>query len=207
MKFLNIILAGFLALTLLSCQTAQKFDSKKANGQWEAKAQIKDLKNNKKHQVSLDMIGAWPNSLRIEVAGPLGISLASLVLKEHQVAYMLPQEKKYFYGKLTEGAMAPLFQIEFNPRYLLNICFDQPIEERGWTCSKTPEGLPLECVRNADKLTISWKDREGEQKRVWISRVDFEIQIAFKNYKPLVQIPDGVFTLNPPEDFNRYKLQ
>lgn len=197
------IAAGFW----LGCQTSTVYDTQKSQGQWEAKAQIKDFKNNKQHQVSLDFLAQWPHQLRTDVTGPLGISLAALVLKKDQVAYLLPREKKYFYGSLSDESLAPLFQIELNPKYLLNICFDQVLDEKGWTCSRDSRGLAEQCYRASDKLTIVWKEREGEKKRVLIHRPDFEVQILFKKFKPLVQVPEQAFALKPPDDFTRFQLQ
>lgn len=201
----RLLLLSFLFLA--GCQTAQMYDSQKNMGQWEAKAQIKDLKNNKQHQVSLDFVGQWPQALRTDVTGPLGISLAAIVIRQNQVAYLLPREKKYYYGQISDANMQALFQIDFNPKYLLNICFDRVLDEAGWNCNIDSKGRPEQCQRSSDKLTIVWKEREGEQKRVLIYRPDFEVQILFKKYKPLVQVPEQVFALKPPDDFTRYKLQ
>jgi outer membrane lipoprotein-sorting protein len=67
-------------------------------------------------------------------------------------------------------------------------------------------GRAEQCIRKTDKLTMTWKERDGENKRVVITHKDFEVQIVFKKFKPLVQVSADAFTIKPPDDFRRYKL-
>lgn len=198
-----------LALIFVGCASTELRESKDLDrplGQWEAKAQIKDLKTGKAQQVSLDIISSWPDSLRMEVSGTLGVSIATLVLKDSRVSYSLNQQKKYFAGEASEKSLRPMFAIDVHPAWLMNICFDKPIVGNGWKCEMDPSGNPVKCERPEGNTVLSWSDRDGEKKRVTVKGQEYEVQVLFKSHSTKVQWKKGLLELNPPDGFRRYKL-
>lgn len=201
----------FTLLTLLflsACATKPiAYDSKKSQGQWEAKAQVKDFKKDQTHNVTLDVIGSTPHQVRMEVSATLGVSLASLVIDGDQIAYAIHPQKKYFSGEVSDQALKPLFQIELNPKYLMNVFFDQPIREKSWSCTMGVDQLVEKCERLSDGLSIDWRERKGELKRVVIKSSDFEVQVLVKDFTTKVELSTKTFSLEIPQGYKAYKFR
>ena len=199
MKKITLVL-GFLVLA--SCASKPvAFNSEKEEGQWEAKAQIRDLQKGSSNTVSLDVMSVRNQDLRMEVTGTLGIHVASFLLNESEVSCAIHTQKRFYSGPVSETALRPLLKADVDPRWLYGVFFDEPI--KGWKCS----GSPVEKCQKSDGTQIVWSDRKGENKRITISNSQFELQILVKNFMTKVQSPDRAFKLEPPESYRRYKLQ
>ncbi len=202
----------FSALFFLpSCVTTPKpYEGRQISGLWEAKAQARDLVSNKITAISLDITAATPAFLRLDVTGTLGINLATLVMKNSDVKYALYRQKKFYQGSLSDRALLPLFKMNLNPKLIMNICMDLPIDDEGWSCKIGNNNLVDSCERATDGLKILWSERNGEKKRVVVGDKNFELQIAFKSYTPMdqtkVESNKSPFQLEPPKDFTKYKI-
>jgi hypothetical protein len=199
------MLKKFLCLTVLfavgcATQAPVPFSTSKEEGQWEAKAQVRDLEKGTSNTVSLDVMSLRNRDLRMEVTGTLGVHVASFLLKGNEIAYAVHPQKKYYSGIATERSLRPLLKIDIDPRWLYAIFFDEPLN--GWKC----EGQPVEKCQRSDGTQVVWSDRNGERKRVTISNPQFELQILVKNFMTKVQSPEKAFNLETPESYRRYKL-
>ncbi len=197
------ILLFFLSLIFVGCATQQivPFDKTKSEGQWEAKAQVRNLQKGTSHNIDLEVMSFRNQALRIEVSGTLGVHLASFLMKGSEVKYAVHPQKKFYSGMVTESSLRPLLKADVDPRWLYSIFFDEPL--RGWQC----QGNPVEKCQRSDGMKIVWSERQGEQKRVLIANNQFELQILVKNYLTKVQSPERAFNLETPESYRRYKLQ
>jgi hypothetical protein len=207
----NKIALLFSVFILASCATQPTYNGAKQNGTWEAKSQVKDLAKNNVHQLNVDFVSVQPDALRMDVTAAMGVSLATMVLQGTHVSYALYRQKKFYEGELSDHALYPLFKINLNPRVLINICFDQPVEGEGWSCITDGQGLAESCAKaGANPIKIRWFERKGEQKRVLIADNHFELQIVFKSYSPFdqskVQGRKSPFQLEAPKDFTKYKI-
>lgn len=203
-----LVLAIFGFQILVGCATQPVvYNSEKDQGQWEAKAQIKDLIQSKTNNLSLQIMAQNNRFLRMEITGLMGVNVASLLLKGDEVSYAIHNQKRFISGLSSEKALVPLLNVNIDPRWLYNVFFDVPFLEKNWSCQK---GLDLKiekCERLQDKFKIQWSERQGENKRVTLSNDKFEIQVLVKDFKTKVQSPEKAFTLSPPEGYKRYKLQ
>lgn len=202
---------------LCSCVTPKPVEEPKAIvpkaselSLWTAKAQVKDLKTDKSQQVSLDLITMLPNSVRVDVSGPLGISLATLTIQKDQIQYALYRQKSFYEGIANEKAMRSIFRMDLDARHLVNICYDQPILEKGWKCQNGAQGL-VESCENIDRgLSVFWKERDGFKKRVVLSNHEHEVQILFKEYSTKVLDENSnqkdPFHIEIPEGFQHHKI-
>lgn len=177
---------------------------------WNAKAQIKELKKDKTQQVSLDFVVMPPGSIRVDVSGPMGISLAALVVQDDHIRYAIYRQKAFYEGLANEKALRSVLRMDLNARYLLNISLDQPILDKGWQCLVDSQGVLQNCSNKDRGLKIVWLDRDGFKKRVLLTNADYEVQILFKEHSTKVLSPEaksaGPFHLEIPEGFQRYKI-
>ncbi|MGZ3745458.1 MAG: hypothetical protein ACXWRE_05670 [Pseudobdellovibrionaceae bacterium] len=176
--------------------------------QWETKAVIRDLKENKSHSIDIDILGEYPNKLRMEVSALMGTHVASLVLNGDEVHYALYPRKKFFYGKATEDAFLPLMNMPLHPYNFLNIAYDVPMRGIGWVCTKDPNNLPTECFQANRQIKVQWLDRTPEgQKKVLITAPSFEMKWLFKTPQTEVQFKNETFVLEAPSDFKTIQLK
>ena len=116
-----LIFSGFL----FGCATAPTtFNAGKEQGQWEAKAQVKDLEKNKTETVSLEVIAQKDHALRMEVNGTMGIHVASLLMKNSDISYAIHTQKRFIYfrsgfGKISETS----FECQFGSSLALQHFF------------------------------------------------------------------------------------
>ena len=198
----NVFFATILLLVLSACATKPvAFNATKDEGQWEAKAQIKDLQTGKSNTISLDVMSIRNEALRMEVSGTLGVHVASFLMKETDVSYAVHTQKRYFSGPVSERSLRPLLKADIDPRWFYSIFFDEPL--RGWSCV----GTPVEKCQRADGTSVVWSERNGEKKRITITNSQFELQVLVKNFMTKVQSPDKAFSLSAPDSYKRYKLQ
>lgn len=209
MKPTKIIFLALLSLEILNGCASKPvaYNPEKDQGQWDAKAQIKDLTQQKSNSFSLQVMAEKNRVLRMEITGTMGISVASLLLKGDEISYAIHRQKKFISGIASEKALAPLLNVNLDPRWLYAIFFDEAIPEKNWSCQKGADLKIEKCIRAQDGFTIQWSERNGENKRVTLSNAKFELQVLVKNFMTKVQSPERAYSLSPPEGYKRYKLQ
>lgn len=211
---MTLKLLGSLSLFFIfaACATkpiAPQRVSEKVGGQWEAKALLKEVKTDKKYYVDLDMIARDHNHIRMEISGPFGISVASIVINEEKLSYLLPQEKKFFTGNMGPQSLKPVFSVAVDPHLFQKILFEKELDSQ-WKCEKDQDQFLKQCMHQSGQLKIIWSERNGHKKRVVISHSQYEMNLYFSTYKnqlpSKVQGEKSLFELVPPSDFKTYKL-
>lgn len=165
--------------------------------QWTTKALVKDLKENKSHSLSIDIIAA-SHQLRMEVTAILGYPIASLVTNPSEVRMALYPQKKFYIGSNSEGALRNMMNFPIDPRNLGQLITDQPL--KGWTCEMGADKLVSRCTRKGDLLVV-WSDRTPETKKVIIRSPTFEMEWLFQDKEPLANVSIQQFQLEPPKGY------
>lgn len=202
---LRILVVGLIfgmLVGLTGCQTVPVQTDQQPEGQWQAKALVRDKRAGNSAVVSLD-INAKQNEqkLRMDVTAALGHPVASLVLNGDQLTYVLIENKTYYKGPATASALKPVLTLPMDPKILFNVMFDLAIEDKSWTCTKDSKGYLTECKDLAAELTIKWSERKGRRKLVNLDHSTASVQINVSSYQPKVEARDKLFELNPPKSF------
>lgn len=204
---LNVILLSAVLLT--SCQSLKKEEpivlqpGAPQVGQWEAKAMIKSMETGEASVVTLDVIGQKPTPMRVEVTTSLGIALASILMKAEEVEYIIPKQKKYYHGPLSETSLLPVLKIKVDPRILSAAFFEEAYPQ--WSC-QADHGL-LSMCQIADGVQLKWDREDPASKRVSISSPNFDIQVQIKKYTAKAEFPKNALELKVPESYKKYKLK
>lgn len=176
--------------------------------QWDTKAVVRDIKNNKSNTVDIEIAGDYPEKLRMDVKAFMGTQVASLALKGDDIRYAIYPQKKFFEGKANEGSFMPLMNVPLHPRNFLSIIYDVPMRGTGWVCSKGADGFIAECDQAAKGVKVQWTDRTSEgQKKVLITGPSFEMRWLFRPPQTEVQFKDETFTLEAPSEFKTIQLK
>lgn len=206
-KSILILLMVFQLTFCVSASKNGKINSGERSGsvasQWEAKAMIKSLETGEANVVSLDVLGLKPNIIRMEVTSSLGIALASILIKEKEVEYILPKQKKYYHGIKSDSALFPALNIRVNPEMLSAVFFEESYPK--WKC-QADNGMIVACT-TPEGVEVRW-EREGNiTRRISLSGPKFEVQVQMKNYELKSNWTDKTWALQVPEDFKKYKLK
>jgi hypothetical protein len=182
---------------LVGCQGPLKY-SKEKQGQWQAKALVRNKKESQSAIVNLDVNAVQKEKLRVDVTAALGHPVASLVLDGDKLTYVLIESKQYYQGQPTAAAIKPILGVALNPSLLFNVFFDLPIEDKSWSCTEDKKGFLTECRTDAADIAIRWGERHGRRKLVTIENPTGLVQINVSSFQPKV---GANFELTPPKSF------
>jgi len=209
MQTKKLVLLSLLINVIISCQSFQKKSVKDktdiqalSGGQWEAKAMIKSFDSGEASVVTLDVVARKPQHMRLEVTTSLGIALASIAMKENDIEYILPKQKKYFHGAVTEKSMYSALKVKVDPRILSAAFFETSYPK--WEC-QADNGLIRSC-KTPEGIELTWQREEGQSKRVSIVGQSFEVQVQIKKFAEKSEFSDDLWNIKVPSDFKKYKL-
>ncbi len=194
------------ALVFSGCATKPVQEGTFQKAQWETKALIRNLKDQKTQSVNIDIMAIKNERARLEITALLGFQVASLVMSPKEISYAIYPEKKFYYGRNSESAVARMIGLPLHPMNLTYIAFDEPVRGMGWKCYSDAVGLIARCENLQRAIHIEWKDRNEGQKKVVITAPQFEMQWLFKAPQTEVQFKNEIFTLKQPEGFKAIQI-
>jgi hypothetical protein len=174
--------------------------------QWETKAMVKDLRQNKNQSLTIDIYAIKNERARFEITALLGYQVASLVMSPQEISYIIYPQKKFFYGKNSERAVQQMIGLPLHPMNLTSIAFDEPVRGRGWQCNIDGQGLIASCENKERAIVVQWLNRSEGSKNVVITAPQFEMQWQFAAPQTEVQFKNELFTLRQPEGFKAIQL-
>lgn len=203
----NYFLLFFLTVLFTGCVTKPVAPvGAYENAQWESKALIKNLRENKNQSVSIDILAAKDQSMRMEVTALMGYQVASVVVNPAEVSYINYPQKVFYSGANTENAIARVLNLSLHPLNLSKIAFEQPLSGTGWKCSLDTMGLISHCDNLQKKISVKWSDRNQGQKKVTITAPQFEMLWHFEAPQTKVEFKEGLFTLKQPQGFKAIQI-
>lgn len=192
---------------LSGCVTAPKNLEGVKEGHWKAKALIKDNEQSRSYIVNLNLNAIRSERARMDVISTLGTGVASLIVDAKEVRYVLFDSKRFYYGPPQADVMRPILAIPFDPRWLHNILFEQPLIEKGWTCTKDEAGSLRECRDTVNNLKVTWSAREGEKKTILIEHAKASVQINVQSFQAKVEDRKNLFVLEAPNGYQKLRVR
>ncbi len=206
-QHIPLILVIFMLAGLISCATAPMQKAATfTNAQWETKAVVKNSKAGSTNSLKIDILGVRDVQARFEISALFGMQIASLVMSPKEISYSYYPQKKFYFGKNSEKAFAPLIDLPLHPMNLTYIAFDQPIRGGGWSCRADAAGNIELCSQKDRGIDVKWLNRNEGAKRVLITAPGFEMTWLFEQPKTSVQFKPQVFTLSQPDGFKAIQI-
>ncbi len=203
----KISLALSFALLLVGCAGAPMKYSIVQEGNWRAKALIKDLEQSRSYIVNLNFNLVKNQRTRMDVTTALGTGVASMLVESKEVRYVLFDSKRFYYGPPQADVMRPILAIPFDPRWIGNVLLEMPIEGKGWSCTRDSGGLLLECRDSVNHLKVTWSARHGERKSILIEHSKASVQINVQSFKAKVEERKNLFSLEAPEGYQKLRVR
>lgn len=202
----NYFLIFFLTFLTVSCVTKPVKEGPYEQAQWETKALIKNLKQNKNQSLSIDVYAVKNQSLRLEISALMGFQVASVVVNPSEISYINFPQKTFYSGSNTEAAISRVLNLSLHPMNLARIAFDEPLSGTGWKCSLDTLGLISQCDNLQKNINVKWLDRNNGKKKVVITAPQLEMQWHFEAPQTEVQFKEGLFTLKQPTGFKAIQI-
>lgn len=211
MKHLGpFLFCGFL-LGLTACSSAPKKiqppaevlppGSEKISRAWTARLQVEELRAEKKNRVDLEVAAVKPSTLRLDAKGTFGILGGIGLLKGDQATFILARQKKAYIGRAGPASLVPFLNIDLDPRVLLPVFFDEPID--GWSCREKTQQLD-HCEHEGYVVAVT--ERDAQKRKVEITGPDFRAILVIKDDGTKVMDDAGAFNVAVPDGYRIYKL-
>ncbi len=149
-------------------------------------------------------------AVRLDLRTQLDLPLASLILTDKKLEYVLYRDKKYFSGKPGPHALDQIIPLEITASELVSVVTEKPLPSQ--KCELL-EGKLSKCRSAAGPMsyTATWGKREnsspwsGKATKLVIEIPSRKISLKFYftdwNKKP--SNTDRLYTLNIPSDFHK----
>lgn len=203
----TLIVLAFCALPIAGCRSGPAVKLNQATeGQWRAKALVKDRERSRSFIVNMNFNAVKGGPSRMDVTSTLGTGVASLLVEPREVRYVLFESKRFYFGPPQAEVMRPILAIPFDPRWLHNLLFEEPITDKGWTCENDAGGF-LQSCQDASGLKVSWSGRHGEHKTVMIDHPRASVQLNISSFRPKVEDRKDLFVLEAPEGYQKLRVR
>jgi len=197
----------FFASVLAGCAGKPLRMDNVDEGNWKAKALIKDKEQSRSYIVNLNFNLVRGQRTRMDVTSALNTAVASLVTDGKEVRYLMFDSKRFYYGRPQADVMRPILSIPIDPRWIQNMLFDQAIPDKSWTCTSNSGGLVEECRDGVTGLKVSWAQRMGPKKTIVIDHSKAVVQINVQAFKPKVEDRKNLFVLEAPEGYQKLQVR
>lgn len=144
-------------------------------------------------------------ALRIDATSSFGQHLASLVIDNRQITYVLPRERKYYRGKASKKTLARVLGIKVSPELIFNMLFDIAPEGKNWVCTRDKKGYLVDCRNLKTKTVITWKNRDADRKLVTLDHPKGRLQLNLSDFEESLEKSGKPFSLKIPKSFQRIK--
>lgn len=207
MRILPFVILLLAPLGFTGCTTAPMRMDKVEEGNWKAKALIRDKEQSRSYIVNLNFNLVRNQRTRMDVTSALNTGVASLVTDSKEVRYVMFDSKRFYFGRPQADVMRPILSIPIDPRWIQNLLFDEPIAEKSWSCTNDGGGMVQECRDGVTGLKITWGQRMGPKKTVTIEHNKATVQINVQTFKSKVEDRKNLFSLEAPEGYQKLQVR
>lgn len=198
-----------LMMTLAGCASraplSERESADESLRQWTSKVEVFDRRQDRKHTIEMDFLALGRERLRIDVNANFAVVLAAAVVNDGEMTAILPRDKKYYKGSASRAALARSLRVPLDPAWISALLRDQELRGEGWSCARDDRGQLQECVQAGESRKVTWSERSGDYKRVFVTDPRFEFEFKLKEVPTKVQDVNKAFTLNVPANYESVK--
>lgn len=178
----------------------------KAKGVWSSKVLVKDKQNSRSYLLHLKFQADEKGNARVDISTTLGQPIAALVLKGNDVRYILIESKRVYYGPASTESLKPILSAPIDPRWLLNIFYEKPFEDKTWQCA-LENNFVKECRNLPTGTTVHWSERAGARRLIQLEHKRADLQIQVMTFSDKLDDRPDIFEIKTPEGFREIKLK
>ncbi len=204
--FSSTAVISFLLVFLVGCQSAPTRYDEKSKGVWTTKVLVKDKESSRSYLLHLKFQTNDQKNARVDISTTLGQPVAALVLKGNNVRYILIESKRVYYGLASTESLKPILSAPIDPRWLVNIFYEKPFEDKNWQCIQEKNYLK-ECKQLQTGTVVKWTDRAGARRLIQLEHKRADLQIQVMSFSDKVDNRPDIFEIKTPEGFKEIKLK
>lgn len=193
-----LLLLGSLFVALnFSCQSLPTTNfSKYKQASFKIKAAIKNKIKNRSNIVYINVDSIKNQKLRLDVINTFVGHLASVLIDQNKLTYVLPKQKDYYSGPATARSLQRVLKIDVSPQVLYNVFFFEKVIAKSWACEDQVKSFS--CMELKSGLNVIWsKNRD----LVIMDHEDVEIRMSIRNVDSKIQNEKNRFSLPKPTWF------
>lgn len=191
-----LVIAGCASRPVAISKIVQRFNTQ---------AVYQDKKNQKTHQMNLEVVARRNQNMRIDAKVILGVHLASVVMNPDRVQVALHAEKKSYEGPASQRALQRALGLPIHPLVFHAMLYRQVMKGSGWTCRINTEGLVMACQQSPSGLQVAWEEIEGQEVMVTAQNKNFLLQWKIPQAVQVEERPT-YFVLKIPDSYEKLTL-
>ena len=191
---------------LVACQSAPTRFDNKPKGLWASKVLVKDKQNGRSYLLHLKLQADDQKNMRVDISTTLGQPVAALVLKGNNVRYILMESKRVYSGPASTESLKPILSAPIDPRWLMNIFYEKPFEEKSWQCAMEKDFLK-DCRHLPTNTVVRWSERVAVRRMIHLEHKRADLQIQILSFTEKTDDRADIFEIKTPEGFREIKLK
>ncbi|MDZ4678725.1 MAG: hypothetical protein SGI74_14605 [Oligoflexia bacterium] len=170
-------------------------------------------RNGKSYKLKSDIYVLSGKTVRLDVTTTLDLPLASVLLNDQKIEYVLYRDKKYYSGKPNPHALDPVFPLSIDASTLISLLNEQSIKNA--QC-KTEAGFTSECAGSVGgaQYIVRWEKRAttgllaGRATKVILELPQRHVALKFyyTNWQKTVSNAERLMVLQVPEGFQSFSV-
>ena len=202
----SLIIASFFLVFLTACPSTPTRYAEKSRGVWSTKVLVKDKQSSRSYLLHLKFQADDQRNARVDISTTLGQPVAALVLKGNNVRYILMESKRVYYGPASTESLKPILSAPIDPRWLINIFYERPFEDKNWQCVLEKNFLK-ECRQLQTGTVVKWAERSGARRLIQLEHKRADLQIQVMSFSEKMEDRPDIFEIKTPEGFKEIKLK
>ncbi|MCC6277831.1 MAG: hypothetical protein IT289_07960 [Oligoflexia bacterium] len=167
----------------------------------------------KTYKLKSDIYILSPKAIRIDVTSTVDLPLASVVLTDAKIEYVMYRAKKHYFGKPNPKALDPVFPLSVDVQSLWSVLNEKP------TAGSECEGAtsqPAKCSGESEgiRYTVEWAKRSsagpwaGRATKISLSFPDRAVSLKFylTGWQKNLSDSDGRMALQVPQGFQSFPV-
>ncbi len=208
---------AFIFIFVTACTTAQKEDSISTsplhNPSQGLSANLFVERNGKSYKLKSEIFILNSSTVRLDVTTTLDLPLASVLLTDQKIEYVLYRDKKYYSGKPNSKALDPVFPLSIDAATLISLLREENM--KGAQC-KSESGVIAQCAGAVGEAqyVIQWDKRvttgpmAGRATKVTLElpKRQVVLKFYFTNWQKSVSNAERLMVLQVPEGFKSFSV-
>ncbi|MBK9293865.1 MAG: hypothetical protein IPM57_05375 [Oligoflexia bacterium] len=207
---LNKLFCLGLIFILTSCSSLEKKQPSEFSPQGFS-ATLYYTENGKSYKLKSEIYMLKPTAVRVDLRTQLDLPLASILLTEEKLEYLLYRDKKYFVGKPGPGALDGIVPLDVSAADLVSAMSERPLKDKKCFQVKGVVTRCLEVLGSTSGFNISWEKRNPD--RPWLGRATkinidlikrgINLRFYLTDWQKNLSNLERFSSLQIPEDFNK----
>jgi hypothetical protein len=157
--------------------------------------------------MQVNILAVKPSWMRMDFNSTVGTSLGTIIANDKKFSAISMQFKQFMTGPSHPHNIGQAIQVPLSPLLFVQALFEIEPPGTEWSCTKDKHDLLKECLNSVTSEKITWSNRKGAKRTVGFSQKQYDVEFELSDYQPNVQVKEELTTLDPPKEFQIFRLK